>query len=225
MGKPDFFTGKDGKVHPITPKKKGAGGAVTLAGVIVGGVIAAGGGVGGGLGSAGAAAESLPGQLRAKTNHSKSAARKGHRDKAWRRLDVRRLKRDTKQALSCAVNSYGQVQSYFLSNPCKALDRTLLILSDGSGNTMLVSVTWVRMRTADGARDLRSLADTNGTGNVEAIGASGLQLGGTRFTGEFYDSDMRGSLAVIAEAASLDGAPDPALLHAATEIAVVLPPP
>lgn len=216
---PSLYT-KDGKVRPITPKKSGAAAVATAA--AVGGLLATGGF--GGAGSMGTAADSLVAKaLHGKITHSKIAARSGQRGKAWKRLGMRRHARDFGQALECAANSYGEVRDFFLRNHCRTLDRSLLVLGDGNDNTILVSVAWIQMHTAGDAMNLRALADTNGTGNVAALGSVGPLLGNVRFTGEFYDSRRRGRMTVIAEAAPADGTPGPALMDAATQVAVLFP--
>jgi hypothetical protein len=202
------------------------GGAMVAATALVGGIALAGGGGLGGAGSAGTAADAVAGQaLRAKTAKGKSAARKGRYDTAWRRLGLRPLNRVTMQVAACAANSYRQVREFFLRTPCRSLDRTLLAIGDGAGNTFVVSIAWVRMRGSGAARELKALADIDGTGNVAAIGSVALDLAEVRFTGEYYDSKRRGSMTVISEAEPVTGSPDPATMHAATEVAVEFPKP
>jgi hypothetical protein len=219
VAKPDgFYTDENGVRRPITPKK---GGALAAAAALVGGIAFATGGFG-----SGTAVDSVAqGGLRAKTNSSKSEASKGRYDQAWTRMGSKQLQRRAERALKCAADSYGQVQEFFLRTPCRALDRVLLAIGDGKGNTVVVSIAWVQMGSAGAAGQLKQLADTDGTGNVSPLGAAVLNLGDVRFTGEHYDSDRRGPLTVIAEAAPGSGHPDGETMDAATEIAVVFPPP
>jgi hypothetical protein len=108
------------------------------------------------------------------------------------------------------VHSYGQVREFFLRTPCRSLQRTLLAIGDTEGNTVVVSVAWVRMRTAVSAERLKRLADTYGTGNVSPIGREVLELRGVWFTGKHHVSRRTRSLVVIAEVTPGSGQPDPA---------------
>jgi len=184
------------------------------------------GGFGGAGAGGGTAADSVAGQgLRTKTESGKSEARKGRTSQAWNRMGWRQLRTKAEHAAECAVHSYGQVRDFFLHNACKSLDRALLTVADGSGNTIVVSIAWVRMGSASAAEKLKDLADTDGTGNVSPLGAAVLELGEIDFTGDYYSSDRRGALTVISEAAPGSGHPDGDEMDAATEIAVLFPPP
>jgi hypothetical protein len=197
------------------------GGVVVAAAALAGGIAFATGGFGGGT-----AADSVAqGGLRAKTNSSKSEASKGRYDQAWSRMGWKQLQRRAERALKCAADSYGQVQEFFLRTPCRALDRVLIAIADDKGNTVVVTIAWVRMGSAGAAGQLKQLADTDGTGNVSPLGTAALKMGDVRFTGEHYGSDRRGPLTVIAEAAPGSGHPDGETMDAATEIAVLFPPP
>lgn len=212
----------NGKPTPITPK----GGAILAATVLVGGIALAGGGSLGGAGSVGTAPEAVGGHaLRAQTAKGKSAARKGRYDTAWRRMELQTIKRTTKRAATCAANSYGQVREFFFRAPCRSLDRTLLAIDDGAGGTFVVSIAWVRMRSPAASAELKALADADGTGNVSAIGSDALNLAEVRFTGVYYESKRRGAVTVISEVEPVSGSPDPATMHAATEVAVEFPKP
>lgn len=210
------FRKKDGRTIPITPKKGGAAAAVLA---VAGGVALA--GVGAGAGG-GAASDVAAQGLRAKTSSSKAEARQGRTRQAWSRMGWKQLEHKAERALKCAVAAYGQVQQYFLRTPCKALDRALFAMVDEHGNTFAVSIAWVRMDTANEAKQLKRLVDTDGTGNVSPLGAAAVPAG---FNGQYYGSDQRGSLTVIAEAAPGRGRPDGAEMDAAADIAVLFPPP
>lgn len=220
MGGPEFRTRPDGTRYPITGKKSGAAtalGAAALAGSLAFG--------GGGTGLGGTAADALSGAMRAKVSKGRADARTGHQRKAFRRLGLKSVRRRAEPALNCAINSYGDVQQFFLRHPCRELDRLTVPVADGAGNSMLVAVYWVRMPRSSTARKLRSLADTDGTGNVTPLGGIGPRIGNVAFTGEYYDSKRRRTRVTIAEAAPLDGAPSDELLEAATRVAVEFPPP
>lgn len=218
---PDFFT-RNGKVHPITPRK--GGGAVAVAGVVAGGVLAVGGV--GGAGAGGVAADSAASQaLRGKTNQSKTEAGKGRYRSAWNRLGWKELKKKGAKAANCVAHSFGDVQKLFARSPCRELDRTILALGDGSGGTIVVAIAWVRMPTSRAAQELKDLAHIQGTGNVAPLGAALLEMADVEFTGEFYDSDRRGALTVISEATAAGGDPDDDLMRAVVEVAKEFPAP
>ncbi|MGM1063977.1 hypothetical protein [Saccharothrix sp. Mg75] len=113
-----FFTDKQGRVRPITPKK-GNGGAV-VAGVAVLGIVAGGGGATSvGLGTAGTASEvgvgsvrlgGSSGQLRARKDEGRRAARRGEFEGAWQRMGLRQGKRVARQQAECVTASFGQVR-------------------------------------------------------------------------------------------------------------------
>ncbi|MFI0464842.1 hypothetical protein ACH347_12245 [Saccharopolyspora sp. 5N102] len=97
-------------------------------------------------------------------------------------------------------------------------------LADEQGNTAIVSVAWVQKRSARDARADR-LDYRDGTGDVTALGRSALTSQGVVFTGEHYDSDVKGTLFVRAEATPVSGRPAPELLDGMAEVAVLLPRP
>lgn len=218
-----FFTDKDGKVRPITPKK-GAG--LFVSAVVVACAVAATGGGLGGAASVGGAADSAVSQgVRTGKANSKDAARKGQQDEAWRRVGLRVTKKSIRQELDCIAHSFGQVQQFFVREPCRSLQRALLAIGDAQGNTVVVSIAWVRMPTAASAGRFKRLVDTDGTGNVSPIASEVLDLRGIRFTGQHYDSRSATALVVVAEAAPGGGQPEAEVLDAAAEIAAEFPPP
>lgn len=215
MGNPNQPRDKNGRWA------KGAG-ATTAAAVAIG-VMS----VGGGTGAGGATSvDSALGQtVRTNVGKSKEPARKGKRDDAWRGMGLKRVKEVSRPAVTCALNSYGDVRQFFVRTPCRSLDRMLFALGDGHGSTIVVSVAWVGMSTAGDADRLRTLADTDGTGNVSPLARELVDAAGIEFTGKNYDSRRTGKLVVIAEVEPLSGTPDPEFLEGLAEIAVEFPPP
>ncbi|EME65136.1 hypothetical protein [Amycolatopsis decaplanina] len=134
----------------------------------------------------------------------------------------RQLKKTAKRELKCGPHSFGEVQRFFLRHPCVDLDRMMVTVDDGAGNTIAVSVAWVKMPKASEASDLKRLIDKDDTGNVALFGE--VQPG-SRFTGENYDSRLARKLVVIAESAPVGGRPSEATLETAVEIAVEFPAP
>lgn len=212
MGKPDQPRNADG-----TWASRGTG--VVAAAAIAIGAAAMGGGAGVGGAGGGASAGNVSA---ARVTQSKQAARNGRADDAWRHLNLRSVRRLAEPALDCAINSYGQVRDFFLRNPCRALDRTLFTLTDGAGNTVVVSVSWVRMHGRDGVRRLKDLIDVDGTGSVTQLGADLLQAQGVRFTGTPFRSRPKGTLLVVAEGAVVSGQPDPAVFATIVDVAAEL---
>jgi hypothetical protein len=213
----EFRTRPDGTRYPITPKK----GAV-VAGALLAGVLAAGGG---GLGGT-AAGNAVAGVgVQARVASAKPAARQGKRTDALQRVGLRSPRDRIEIGLECVANSYGDVRLLFIAMPCRSLDRALLLVADDTGATLLLSIYWVRMRTAATAIALRDLADTYGSGNVSPIAAPLLGLADVRFTGRYYDSRRSGALVVIAETEPMSGSPSEETLLAVADLAVEFPPP
>lgn len=207
---------------PIGDDKKKKGAAAAAVAVVVGGAVAVGaGGAGGGA----AALESSGGSSAQIKTSSKDSARKGKHEDAMRRLGLKTIKKELKRELKCAPFAFGQVQQFFLHHPCKSLSRMLLPLSDGAGNTVVVTIAWVRMPKAAEAGDLRDLADRSGTGNIYALPDALLKAAGVKFTGDHYRSRRDGSLVVIAEATSGGGKPSTGVLDDVAEVAVEFPAP
>lgn len=203
---------------------KATGGVVGTA-LLAGLMTAAGGGdvtasVGAALDTA--ASEST---IEADTASSRQAARKGDDSEAWRRMALKQIKKDVKRELRCAVQSFGQVQRFFLRHPCAKLDQLLFAVRDGNGDVIVGSVMWVTMSSKTTAARFEHLEDIYGTGDVTPFGTEALELGHIRFTGKHYKSRSDGKLVVIAETEPLQGEPSNTLLKEVATVADVLPPP
>ncbi|WP_116202686.1 hypothetical protein [Amycolatopsis circi] len=200
------------------------GGVLTAAALAT--VVAAASG-GGTVTSVGAGLDAATTKSVSETNtaNSKKAAQKGDRAEAWRRLALKEVRNEIKKDLRCAVQSFGQVQQYFLRHPCQKLDQLLFVVQDSDGNRIAGSVTWVKMPSADSAAQLRRLEDTYGSGDVTPFGTEILEAGGFRFTGKHYRSRQDGKLVVIAEIDPIKGSPSDSFLKQVADVADVLPPP
>ncbi|MBM7770169.1 hypothetical protein JOD54_000373 [Actinokineospora baliensis] len=205
--------GRDGKWV-----KGGAG--VTVAAAAVG--LAVVGGAGGAATGAAVPAANAAARAEAAAKPNRGA-RKTKADDGWRKLRLRNVREATENALDCAINSYGQVRDFFLRNPCADLDRTLFTLADPAGNTFVVSVAWVRMRSAKDVRPLKALIDTDGTGSVKSLGFDLLKQQGVRFTGTPFRSRPSRDVLVVAEGAAVSGKPDPTIFRQAVDLAAELP--
>jgi len=196
---------------------KGSAGVVVIGAA---GALVLSGGTGAGVGGVGTEAAGTADSV---SVQARNTSRKSKSESEWKRLRLRKVREDVGNALDCAANSYGQVQDFFLRNPCKSLDRMLITLADPSGGTFVVSVSWVRMRAKNDVRPLKDLIDTDGTGSVHALGWPLLKSQGVRFTGTPFRSRPTGDHLVIAEGAVVSGHPDQALCTASVEAAVQLP--
>ncbi|GLZ39233.1 hypothetical protein [Actinokineospora sp. NBRC 105648] len=199
-------------------KSAGAAAVVTAGALVIGGASGTGAGAGAAVEASGAADS-----VAARVKQGKEPARKGKSDEAWRKAKLRKVKQEAKNAVNCAVNSYGRVQEYFVQHPCKSLDRTLFTLADPAGGTFVVSVSWLRLHDRDDVRPLEALVTKDGTGSVKSLGFDALRSQGVRFTGTPFDARSDGKLLVVAEGAVVSGKPDPDLVKGAVEIAVELP--
>ncbi len=223
MSKQEFRTRPDGTVYPLN-SKKGKVGAVALALSVVAAAGMSSSAIG--LGGAGVGGGSqLSTALRPNVANARTAATKGQRTKARRTLRLRTRGRTTRSHLSCVAHSYGQVQSFFTTSPCRSLRRMQFWLDDNNGNSIVVSVAWVRMSTTTSATALKRLADTHGTGNVAPIAMRALQAKGIAITGDHYASRRNKRLVVISEAERATGQADDQVLNDAAFVASRFPRP
>jgi hypothetical protein len=103
---------------------------------------------------------------------------------------------------TCVGNSYGDVADFFEAGDCTGLTRALWS-TDIDGRPVVVSVSAVDMADAAGARDLRALADRNGSGNVSDLLREGVRYPGSpeELSGAEYASAVDGSVVTIVETA------------------------
>ncbi|HEV2783314.1 MAG TPA: hypothetical protein VGX25_28350 [Actinophytocola sp.] len=73
------------------------------------------------------------------------------------------------QDSNCAEHSYEDIKGFFQKTPCQQLTRALYTTTTTDGRKVYTNVSVVRMGTADDAAELRRLADTEGTGNVNDL--------------------------------------------------------
>ncbi len=125
----------------------------------------------------------------------------------------------------CALRSTGQVQQFFVSEPCRSLQRTLIPLADADGNTIVVAIAWVRMANSSSAVRLADLIDAEGTGGIQPFTGALLGYDGIQFTGRYYAVRRSGDLVVIAEATPWRGQPSGAVLDSIASVSAEYPPP
>ena len=207
-------------------KTKGAATILALAGVLVtsalaGGTLAATAAVG--------SIDSVIGQsIETRTTNGKDAARRGQYDETWKRLRLKPLRQTLKQInreFQCALRSTGQVQQFFVREPCRSLQRTLIPLADADGNTIVVAIAWVRVFNSNSAIQLADLIDTDGTGGIQPLAGALLGYDAIEFTGQHYAVRRSGDLVVIAEATPWRGQPSGAVLDSIALVAAEFPPP
>jgi hypothetical protein len=202
---------------------KTAGGVVAAA-LLAGLMTAAGGGdVTSSVGAALDAASSQS-SVEAETSSSRKAAASGDEAEAWQRLALKQIKQKIEDDLQCAVQSYGQVQQFFLRNPCDKLDQLLFVVADRQGDPIVGSVAWIQFSSDSAATRFLEVEDTYGSGDLTPFATEALGLAGFHFTGKHYKSRQDGSLVVIAEADPLRGPASNDLLLEVATVADVLPP-
>jgi hypothetical protein len=106
---------------------------------------------------------------------------------------------------TCVGHAYGAVADFFAGTDCTGLSRALYS-TDVRGEGVVVSVVRVQMPDASAARDLRTLADQNGSGNVSDLLREGARYQGSpaELSGAEYASALSGPTVTIVEAAWVD---------------------
>ncbi|SFE32528.1 hypothetical protein SAMN04487819_11128 [Actinopolyspora alba] len=219
---PPIRTREDGTRYPIRGGN-GKGKATVVAGGVALAVWASGGATGGvTLGGSGTTTASMSTADTAVVrgigrNLSKARrdVKRGNRERAWKRLGLRRGRRVTRSAVECVAATYGEVRDFFVRTPCRDLRRFQFPVDYDSG-TISVLVSRVRMRSSAAARDLRSLIDEHGTGDIRPV------LSTVRFTGHHYDSTLRRGTVFVGETESRTGNVPKQVLDSTAEAAVAL---
>ncbi|RBY94637.1 hypothetical protein DQ244_04945 [Blastococcus sp. TBT05-19] len=108
---------------------------------------------------------------------------------------------------TCAGHAYGDVAAFLDATDCVGLSRALYSASV-EGAPVVVSVSRVTMADPATARQLRALADTNGSGNVSDLLREGLTFEGgpAKLSGAEYASATSGATVTIVESAWSDPA-------------------
>lgn len=173
----------------------------------------------------GAAAEGITGtvsqELSVQLSRGRSSARKGRHSEAWTRLGYRILKHEIRHDTDCALHATGLVQKCLRAEGCLGLQRMLTTVTDSQGNSISVSVSWVRMPTHRSAWHFLDLIDLDYSGSMTPL-ADDVSVK-ARFTGKHYKSRRSGSIVVVADASPVGGQPTKAMLDAASAVAVEFP--
>jgi hypothetical protein len=103
---------------------------------------------------------------------------------------------------TCAGHAYGEVADFLTATDCTGLSRALYSAQTPAG-PVVVSVVRVRMPDTAVARDLRSLTDRDGSGNVSDLLREGVRYPGgpEKLSGAEYASALSGPTVTIVESA------------------------
>jgi hypothetical protein len=103
---------------------------------------------------------------------------------------------------TCGGHAYGETAGFFADTDCTGLSRALYSTEVG-GRAVVVAVSRVRMADAAAARELRSLTDRNGSGNVSDLLREGVRYTGSpsELSHSEYASAVSGTTVTIVETA------------------------
>jgi hypothetical protein len=94
---------------------------------------------------------------------------------------------------NCASHSYGQVQNFFRSHPCRWLARAYIVVRDHNQGLALVAISWVDMPTFSLSMEYKHMVDTPGTGNITELSRESGSYRNVAFTGNGYLSGIIGT--------------------------------
>ncbi|WP_246078563.1 hypothetical protein, partial [Modestobacter excelsi] len=125
---------------------------------------------------------------------------------------------------TCQGHAYDAVAAFFASSDCTGLSRSLWS-ADAGGQPAVVSLSRVTMPDVANAQALRSLADTDGSGNVNDLLREGVSYDGgpSKLSGAQYASAQQGTTVTIVETSWTDGAGTSSALDALASSALSLP--
>jgi hypothetical protein len=125
---------------------------------------------------------------------------------------------------SCQGHAYDAVAGFFASSDCAELSRSLWS-ADAGGQPAVVSLSRVTMPDVANAQALRSLADTDGSGNVSDLLREGVGYDGgpAKLSGAQYASAQQGTAVTIVETSWTGTAGASSALDALASSALSLP--
>lgn len=94
---------------------------------------------------------------------------------------------------NCESHSYGHVQGFFKSNPCKWLARAYIVVHETKQDAVLVAISWVDMPTLSLAMDYKRLVDKPDTGNINELSRESGPYRIVVFNGDYYQSGIVGT--------------------------------
>jgi hypothetical protein len=125
---------------------------------------------------------------------------------------------------TCQGHAYDAVAGFFASSDCARLSRSLWS-ADAGGQPAVVSLSRVTMPDVANAQALRSLADTDGSGNVSDLLREGVGYDGgpTKLSRAQYASAQQGTAVTIVETSWASTAGASSALDALASSALSLP--
>ncbi|WP_246080767.1 hypothetical protein, partial [Modestobacter altitudinis] len=125
---------------------------------------------------------------------------------------------------TCRGHAYDAVAAFFASSDCTGLRRSLWS-ADAGGQPAVVSLSRVTMPDVANAQALRSLADTDGSGNVNDLLREGVGYDGgpAKLSGAQYASAQQDTTVTIVETSWTGGAGTSSALDALASSALSLP--
>jgi hypothetical protein len=125
---------------------------------------------------------------------------------------------------TCQGHAYDAVAGFFASSDCAGLSRSLWT-ADAGGQSAVVSLSRVTMSDVGNAQALRSLADTDGSGNVNDLLREGMRYDGgpAKLTAAQYASAQEGPTVTIVETSWTGTAGASSALDALASSALSLP--
>lgn len=136
---------------------------------------------------------------------------------AWQVSDFTVTQVDSSDDPACETHSYGTARQYLQEHDCRSLHRELLKADDHQGNQALIATSRTTMPSVTEASSLRNIADRSGAGNIADLAHSSSDYDQVSFTGQHYDSDLRGPSVLVAEAETLGARIDAAALKTLAE--------
>jgi hypothetical protein len=128
------------------------------------------------------------------------------------------------QDRTCRGHAYNAVADFFSRSDCTGLSRSLWS-ADAGGSPAVVSLSRVTMADVGGAQALRSLADTDGSGNVSDLLREGIRFPGgpAKLSGAQYASAQQDTTVTIVETSWTATAGASSALDALASSALSLP--
>jgi hypothetical protein len=125
---------------------------------------------------------------------------------------------------TCQGHAYDAVAGFFAESDCTGLNRSLWS-ADAGGRPAVVSLARVTMPDVANAQALRSLADTDGSGNVNDLLREGVSYAGgpTKLSAAQYASAQEGTTVTIVETSWTGTAGADSALDALASSALSLP--
>jgi hypothetical protein len=125
---------------------------------------------------------------------------------------------------TCQGHAYDAVAGFFASSDCTGLSRSLWSAEVG-GQPAVVSLSRVTMPDVANAQALRSLADTDGSGNVSDLLREGVRYDGgpSELSRAQYASAQEGTTVTIVETSWTEGSGASSALDGLASAALSLP--